>query len=62
MEKSGKNYAVSFNIRNTGKCDAMETAQVYVKDNACSVPRPEKELKGFEKVLVRKGEVVISTR
>ena len=58
MEKSGDNLTVSFNIRNTGRCDAMETAQVYVKDNECSIPRPEKELKGFEKVLIRKGEVV----
>ena len=58
VEKSGESYTVSFSIRNTGKCDAMETAQVYVKDNECSVPRPEKELKGFEKVFVRKGEVV----
>lgn len=58
LEKNGGSCTVSFNIRNTGKCDALETAQVYVKDNECSVLRPEKELKGFEKVLVRKGEVV----
>ena len=37
---------VRFNVTNTSKTDAWETAQVYVKDCTCSVPRPEKELKG----------------
>lgn len=47
---------VSFNVKNTGKYDAMETAQVYVGDVICSVPRPVKELKGYEKKMLRKGE------
>lgn len=48
--------SVSFDIRNTGKADGAETAQVYVRDIDSSVPRPEKELKGFEKVFLKKGE------
>ena len=48
--------SVSFDVRNTGKTDGAETAQVYVRDIKSSVPRPEKELKGFEKVFLRKGE------
>ena len=31
---------VSFDIKNTGKMDAAEAAQVYVRDVECSVPRP----------------------
>ncbi|MGM9735736.1 MAG: glycoside hydrolase family 3 C-terminal domain-containing protein [Candidatus Cryptobacteroides sp.] len=49
---------VSFDIRNAGPVDAWETAQVYVSDEEASVPRPVKELKGFEKVFVAKGNTV----
>ncbi len=47
---------VSFNIKNIGKMTASETAQVYVSDKECSVPRPLKELKGFEKINLKPGE------
>lgn len=51
-----ENVMVRFDITNKGKCDGSEVAQVYVGDVEASVPRPVKELKGFEKVLLRKGE------
>lgn len=47
---------VEFDVTNTGKYDAFETAQVYVGDIEASVRRPLKELKGYEKVFIRKGE------
>lgn len=47
---------VSFDIKNTGRCRASEVAQVYVSDIDSSVPRPLKELKGFEKVELAPGE------
>lgn len=47
---------VSFTIRNTGKMEASEVAQIYVTDNECSQPRPLKELKGFEKVKLQPGK------
>ena len=47
---------VSFDIKNTGKCDAAEVTEVYVSDIESSVARPQKELKGFEKVMLKKGE------
>lgn len=57
LEVVGKNEViVGFDITNTGKYDAWETAQVYVHDVDASVPRPLKELKGFEKIYIRKGE------
>lgn len=47
---------VSFDIKNTGKLQASEVAQVYVSDETSSVPRPVKELKGFEKITLKPGE------
>lgn len=47
---------MSFDLTNSGKTDAAEVAQLYVSDPECSVPRPAKELKGFRKVFLRKGE------
>jgi beta-glucosidase len=47
---------VSFRLTNTGSREGAETAQLYVSDKACSVERPVKELKGFEKVFLKKGE------
>lgn len=49
---------VSFDITNTGKTDGSESAQIYVGDVESSVRRPLMELKGYEKVFVRKGETV----
>lgn len=47
---------VSFDVTNTGNCAGKEIAQLYVRDVECSVPRPEKELKGFSKVSLNPGE------
>ncbi len=47
---------VSFDITNTGKTGGHEIAQLYINDIKTSVPRPEKELKGFEKVYLNTGE------
>lgn len=43
-------------VRNTGRVPGAEVMQLYVKDVACSVERPEKELKGFQKVVLQPGE------
>lgn len=49
-------YDVSFVLTNTGDFDAAEVAQVYVGEQNPCVPRPAKELKGYDKVFVKKGE------
>lgn len=51
-----KTVNVSFDVKNIGKFNASEVAQVYVHDVKSSVVRPVKELKGFEKVDLKKGE------
>jgi beta-glucosidase len=43
-------------VKNTGKKAGAEVAQLYISDNKASVPRPAKELKGFEKVYLNPGE------
>ena len=58
VKKAGKSWSVSFDVTNTGDADGLETAQVYVSDVESSVLRPKKELKGYEKVFIRKGETV----
>jgi beta-glucosidase len=53
---AGDNVLVSFEVKNTGKKAGAEVAEVYVNDEKSSVPRPEKELKGFKKVMLQPGE------
>ena len=47
---------VSFEVKNTGNVAAATVAQLYVRDVKASVPRPVKELKGFQKVWLEPGE------
>jgi beta-glucosidase len=53
----GKESAtITFTVSNTGKIAGAEVAQVYVKDDVSTLKRPEKELKGFQKVYLNPGE------
>ena len=52
----GKEFTITFKVKNAGKVAGAEVAQVYVSDDKCSVVRPVKELKGFEKVYLKPGE------
>lgn len=45
-----------FTIKNTGRVNGAEVVQLYVSDPVCSVLRPEKELKAFEKIFLQPGE------
>ena len=47
---------VTVTVKNTGKRDGKEAVELYVRDTHSSVVRPEKELKGFEKVTLKAGE------
>ena len=47
---------VEYNLTNTGKYDATEVVQLYVRDYVGSVVRPVKELKRFERVELKAGE------
>ena len=47
---------VKLTVTNSGKTAGAEVVQLYVHDDKAAVKRPEKELKGFEKVALKPGE------
>jgi beta-glucosidase len=47
---------VKVKVKNTGKVKGKEIVQLYVRDVESKVNRPEKELKGFEKIELAPGE------
>jgi beta-glucosidase len=47
---------VSVPVTNSGKFDGKEVVQLYIRDVVGSVTRPLKELKGFQKIEIKKGE------
>tara|TARA_R110002111_G_scaffold262858_1_gene341877 strand:+ start:7630 stop:9894 length:2265 start_codon:yes stop_codon:yes gene_type:complete len=47
---------VSAKVTNKGSMKAKEVVQMYIKDEIGSVTRPDKELKGFEKIELNPGE------
>ncbi len=47
---------VTFRIKNTGAKDGAEVVQLYVGLPGAKVFRPEKELKGFQKIYLKAGE------
>jgi beta-glucosidase len=53
---AGSTVTVSFDVTNTGSVAGAEVAQLYVSDPSARVSRPERELKGFEKVRLASGE------
>lgn len=54
--KPGENVEVKVMVSNTGNYDAKEVVQLYIRDMVGTTTRPVKELKKFEKVMIRKGE------
>jgi beta-glucosidase len=43
-------------VENVGNRTGDEVVQFYIRDEAASVTRPVKELKGFERITLRPGE------
>lgn len=54
--KFGEKLKISVDVANTGNYDGDEVVQLYVKDEVGSVTRPVRELKGFERIALKKGE------
>lgn len=55
MNEKGK-ITASVTVTNMGNYDADEIVQMYIRDMVGSVARPVKELKGFERIHLKKGE------
>jgi beta-glucosidase len=47
---------VKIDVTNTGKIAGEEVVQLYIRDKVSSVTRPLKELKGFQRILLKPGE------
>lgn len=54
--KPAEKLTATVTVKNTGNYDGEETVQLYIQDLFGSVVRPVKELKGFQKVFLKKGE------
>jgi beta-glucosidase len=52
---------VLVDVTNTGQRAGTEVVQLYIRDLVSSVTRPVKEMKGFKKVALQKGETQIVT-
>jgi beta-glucosidase len=53
---AGQAIKAGITVTNTGNYDGEETVQLYIRDMVASVVRPVKELKGFQKIFLKKGE------
>lgn len=53
---SNHKIKASITIKNTGDFDGEEIVQLYIQDLVGSITRPVKELKGFQKIFLKKGE------
>jgi beta-glucosidase len=53
---AGEKITVSVTVTNQGNYDGEEVVQLYIRDLVGSITRPVKELKGFQKIFLKKGE------
>jgi len=53
---AGETITVSVRVTNAGEVDGEEVVQLYTRDLVGSVTRPVRELKGFRKILLKKGD------
>jgi beta-glucosidase len=54
--KGESSVTATVTLTNSGKYDGEETVQLYIRDPVASISRPVKELKQFQKVLLKAGE------
>ena len=54
--KRGDKLSAEVTVTNTGSRDGAETVHWFISDPYCSITRPVKELKHFEKQLIKVGE------
>ncbi len=53
---NGAAATAQFDVTNSGSRDGAEVAQLYLHQASPSLPRPDKELKGFQKISLHPGE------
>ena len=55
--RKGDKLTLTVDVKNTGSREGAEIVQLYISDPQASIDRPVKELKGFEKVNLKPGEM-----
>jgi beta-glucosidase len=56
VERDEERVTLTVPVRNTGERSGTEVVQVYVREDEPSVPRPDRELRGFTKLRLDPGE------
>lgn len=54
--QAGGKLTATVTVTNTGDYDGEEVVQLYIRDLVGSIARPVKQLKGFQKLMLKKGE------
>ena len=54
--RRGDRVRIGIKVRNSGEYDGTEVVQLYIRDDVAKVARPVKELKGFCRVDLKRGE------
>lgn len=55
LPKFNESIKITVDVANTGNYDGAEVVQLYIHDKVGSITRPVRELKGFQKILIKKG-------
>lgn len=58
---SGEEIILSVDVTNTGDVDGTEIVQLYIRDEVSEATRPVRELKGFTRLDLKKGETKTAT-
>jgi beta-glucosidase len=58
---AGESVDISLSVRNVGKVAGEEVVQLYIQDEFASTPRPVKELKGYQRLMLELGETKLLT-
>lgn len=56
VQSANGKVTATFTVKNTGRVAGADVAQLYVHEQKPLLPRPEKELKAFQKVFLQPGE------
>jgi len=59
--KANGSFTVSCKVKNVGDRDGEEVVQLYIRDVESSLPMPIKQLRGFERVQLKKGQKKVIT-
>lgn len=54
-----ESLTISVTVKNSGQMDGKETVFLFLNDEYASVTRPVRQLKGFEKVNLKKGQSIV---